>query len=151
MRLICQYCFLPLIMMSACASTNTPAPLTAQTSCDDIWTINSITVQPDREAQAIDYYEAAWLPARVIAKRDGAIKDFHLLKTEKRDQPTIQLVTLYEDSDQFERSEDAFQAIFRRLKLPRPLIIDGMERSAIIAQTVGADDYRFIVSAKGPC
>lgn len=119
--------------------------------CDDIWTINSVTVLPNMETQAQRYYEAAWLPARVRAKAEGVVKDYRLLSSGKPDQPDIQLITVYENDAQWNASEDAFQAIFKDLGLPRPLLIDGLERSQIIADTIGADDYRDVRAVLGLC
>lgn len=139
------------IGLASCTTTTELVPANTAPSCDDIWTINSITAQDGRADEAKRYYEAAWLPARVVAKRTGVIKDYRLLSSEKPDQPGFQLVTMYEDDAQFAASEDAFQSIFRALKLPRPLLIDGLGRDAIIANTDGADDYRFVRSSAGPC
>ncbi|WP_298918520.1 hypothetical protein [uncultured Algimonas sp.] len=139
------------LFLSGCATSNIADPEQQSARCDDIWTINSVTALPDRTSEAKRYYEAAWLPARRVAKEKGVIKDFHLLSTQKPDQPGFQLVTVYEDADQFAASEEAFQSIFRAMELPRPLLIDGLERAQIIADTSGADDYRFVVSPAGPC
>jgi len=139
------------LMIAGCTSEGARIQDRDSARCDDIWTINSITVLPDMETQAQRYYEAAWLPARVRAKAEGVVKDFRLMSSDKPNQPDIQLITIYEDDQQWNASEEAFQAIFKDLGLPRPLLIDGLERSQIIADTVGADDYRFVRSVSGPC
>lgn len=137
--------------LSACTTVTEKTHPGASSNCDDIWTVNTVSVQPERLTEAKLYYEAAWLPARAIAKNEGAIKDYQLLHSKKAGEPEFQLVTIYEDDAQFAAAEDEFQAIFRRLELPRPLLINGLERSQIIADTIGADDYRFLRSSAGPC
>jgi len=139
------------LMIAGCTSEGASLQDQDTARCDDIWTINSVTVLPEMETQAQRYYEAAWLPARVRAKAKGIVKDYMLMSSGKPDQPDIQLITVYEDDQQWNASEDAFQAIFKELGLPRPLLIDGLERSQIIADTIGADDYRFVRSVSGPC
>ena len=144
--------FSVLMALSACTTVAPAATEIAEASvCDDIWTLDTVTVQPGRLAEATEYYETAWLPARVIAKAEGAIKDYHLLHSKQDGEPEFQLLTVYEDEQQFAGAEDAFQAIFQRLELPRPLLINGLKRSDFIADTIGANDYRFLQSEKGPC
>jgi hypothetical protein len=139
------------LIFSGCGIASN-SPLDAVTSvCDDIWTINSVTILSGQTELAQRYYEAAWLPARVTAKENGAIKDFRLLRSDKPEQPGIQLITLYEDDAQFDAREDAFQSIFKALDLPRPLFIDGLGRADIFSDTIGADDYRIIGSEIGAC
>lgn len=139
------------LMLSGCGIPSNSS-LDPQTSiCDDIWTVNSVTIRPGQADLAKRYYEAAWLPARIVAKENGTIKDFRLLQSDKPEHPGIQLITLYETDAQFAASEDAFQSIFRALKLPRPLLIDGISRADIFSDTVGADDYRVMRSSIGTC
>lgn len=140
------------LSLSACATT-TPLPIDATTAsiCDDIWTVDTVTAQPGRLDEATQYYEAAWLPARVIAKESGAIKDYRILHSTQAGEPEFQLLTVYEDEAQFAGAEDAFQAIFESLDLPDRLLINGLERSQFIADTIGANNYRFLESDKGPC
>lgn len=139
------------LVLSGCGVSSNPTQDVPKSICDDIWTINSITIRPGQADLVTRYYEAAWLPARVVAKENGTIKDFRLLRSDKPEQPGIQLITLYEDDAQFAASEDAFQSIFKALNLPRPLLIDGATRADIFADTIGADDYRVMRSELGTC
>jgi hypothetical protein len=139
------------ILFSGCGVASNPAQDAVNSACDDIWTINSVTIRPGQEDLAQRYYEAAWLPARIVAKENGTIKDFRLLQTDKPEHPDIQLITLYEGDAQFSASEDAFQSIFKTLELPRPLLIDGVGRADIFSDTIGADDYRIMRSKIGNC
>ncbi|MGJ8561144.1 MAG: hypothetical protein ACSHX3_12990 [Litorimonas sp.] len=139
------------LVLSGCGASSNSTQDAPNPICDDIWTINSVTIRQGQADLAKRYYEAAWLPARVVAKENGTIKDFRLLRSDKPEQPGIQLITLYEDDAQFAASEDAFQSIFKVLDLPRPLLIDGVARADIFSDTMGADDYRVMRSELGSC
>ena len=125
----------------------------APDQCEAISTINVIEVQPGMTRQARAYYQQGWAAAREVAVKRGVIDSYNLLVSQSgvSDEPEIILITNYSDRAQFEASEDRFQAIFKELDLPRPLLLDGLGRDQILGPVEGADDYRSVYSSDGDC
>lgn len=135
----------------AAAQPHLAAPLPEP--CEAITTVNVIDVMPGRTREARQYYRSGWEAARKVALERGAIAGYSLLVSQSGEsaEPEIVLITTYANSDQFERAEDEFQAIFAELDLPRPFLIEGLTRAEIVGPVKGSDDYRTIISSSGNC
>ncbi|GAB4369264.1 MAG: hypothetical protein OHK0021_12290 [Bryobacter sp.] len=90
------------------------------------------------------YYQAAWLPAREEALRNGMIRSFRLLRarSEHAKEAEFVLITEYANEQQFADREKNFQSIFAGLGLKGPVTIDGKGRAEIFASQGGLEDYR---------